>query len=90
MYQIMPVKTTERVQAFKKIMTFALVGQTIVVILGWLLFLPNKLELLMYAVGLAAWTLLLIYVYLPSKLKNIDQKVNRTRTNTRTTNRKNK
>lgn len=88
MYQIMPVKTTERVQAFKKIMTFALVGQTIVVILGWLLFLPNKLELLMYAVGLAAWTLLLIYVYLPSKLKNIDQKVNRTRTNVRTTNRK--
>lgn len=76
MYRSLPIAGSSKNGAFLKVIAGVLVLQVVVIGIFWLAFLPNKIMLLMGVAIMVAISAIILFVYLPSRIKKLEQNAN--------------
>lgn len=74
MYRVYPIERKNRGKDLVKVLTFGLFIQWLIISIFWLIVLPININLLEAMIILLAFTVLITAVYLPSRLKKMNQK----------------
>ena len=75
MYHVMPIPFASRGQALRKVLQKGMLLEWGLISLAIIIFSPQKLEAFGGIIALLALTFLLLYFYLPSKIKQLFKKV---------------
>lgn len=74
MYRVYPIERKNRGKDLVKVLTFGLFIQWLIISIFWLIVLPININLLEAMIILLAFTVLITAVYLPSRVKKMNQK----------------
>ena len=74
MYRVYPIKREDRGRDLIKVLNIALLIQWLIISVCWLLVLPIDIHLFESMAALLVFAILLIIIYLPNKVKNLNRK----------------